>query len=151
MSLRNKLLLLALSTLILPFAGWQLVRQLEGLLREGQAQAQLASAEALARALATRADALPPTGPGFYVQSASEPFVLDGYDEDWREQRIAPQSYPGGLRLARIGLLVEPTSASVAAAFARLTARGVIAERESTAMLISGTGIKTASTIAELF
>ena len=54
-------------------------------------------------------------------------------------------------RLARLGLFVEPTSASVAAAFARLTARGVIKERESTVMLISGTGIKTASTIADLF
>jgi threonine synthase len=54
-------------------------------------------------------------------------------------------------RLARLGLFVEPTSASVAAAFARLTERGVIGERESTVMLISGTGIKTASTIAEMF
>ncbi|MBR1224336.1 MULTISPECIES: threonine synthase [unclassified Bradyrhizobium] len=54
-------------------------------------------------------------------------------------------------RLARLGLFVEPTSASVAAAFASLTARGVIAERESTVVLISGTGIKTASPIAELF
>jgi threonine synthase len=54
-------------------------------------------------------------------------------------------------RLARLGLFVEPTSASVAAAFARLTARGVIEARESTVVLISGTGIKTASTIAELF
>ncbi|CAN7259622.1 threonine synthase [Bradyrhizobium sp. LjRoot220] len=54
-------------------------------------------------------------------------------------------------RLARLGLFVEPTSASVAAAFARLTARGVIEARETTVMLISGTGIKTASAIAELF
>ncbi|MGE9007400.1 threonine synthase [Leptospira interrogans] len=54
-------------------------------------------------------------------------------------------------RLARLGLFVEPTSASVAAAFTRLTDRGVITERESTVVLISGTGIKTASTIAELF
>ena len=54
-------------------------------------------------------------------------------------------------RLARLGLFVEPTSASVAAAFAKLTARGVIKERETTVVLISGTGIKTASTIAELF
>ncbi|MBR1190779.1 threonine synthase [Bradyrhizobium sp. AUGA SZCCT0160] len=54
-------------------------------------------------------------------------------------------------RLARLGLFVEPTSASVAAAFAKLTARGVIKERENTVLLISGTGIKTASTIAELF
>jgi threonine synthase len=54
-------------------------------------------------------------------------------------------------RLARLGLFVEPTSASVAAAFAKLSERGVIQGRESTVMLISGTGIKTASTIAELF
>ncbi|MBR1246561.1 threonine synthase [Bradyrhizobium sp. AUGA SZCCT0169] len=54
-------------------------------------------------------------------------------------------------RLARLGLFVEPTSASVAAAFAKLAARGVIKERENTVLLISGTGIKTASTIAELF
>jgi threonine synthase len=53
-------------------------------------------------------------------------------------------------RLARLGLFVEPTSASAAAAFTKLTAMGVIQERESTVMLISGTGIKTASTIAEL-
>jgi threonine synthase len=54
-------------------------------------------------------------------------------------------------RLARLGLFVEPTSASVAAAFTRLTESGVIKGSESTVMLISGTGIKTASTIAELF
>ena len=54
-------------------------------------------------------------------------------------------------RLARLGLFVEPTSASVAAAFSKLTARGVIQARENTVMVISGTGIKTASTIAELF
>jgi hypothetical protein len=54
-------------------------------------------------------------------------------------------------RLARLGLFMEPTSASVAAAFAKLAARGVIAERENTVLLISGTGIKTASTIAEMF
>jgi threonine synthase len=54
-------------------------------------------------------------------------------------------------RLARLGLFVEPTSASVGAAFTKLTARGVIKARENTVLVISGTGIKTASTIAELF
>lgn len=54
-------------------------------------------------------------------------------------------------RLARFGLFVEPTSASVAAAFEKLTARGVIKERENTVLVISGTGIKTASAIAEMF
>lgn len=99
MSLRNSLLLLALSTLALPFAGWQLVRQLEGLLRQGQAEAQLASAEALARALGADAARLPPAGPGFYVHDAAEALVLDGYDDDWQAGGLALQTLPGGLRL----------------------------------------------------
>jgi two-component system, OmpR family, sensor histidine kinase ChvG len=99
MSLRSKLLLLALSTLILPWAGWLLVRQFEGLLREGQAQAQLASAETLARAVAVQPDALPPSGPGFFVHQARQPFALDGYDEDWRELGLAPQEFQGGLKV----------------------------------------------------
>lgn len=98
MSLRNKLLLLALSTLVLPVAGWLLVRQLEALLREGQAQAQLASAEALARAVAVRADVLPPAGPAWYVASTRQPFTLDGYDEEWQLQNILPQTVAPGLR-----------------------------------------------------
>lgn len=97
MSLRGKLLLLALSTLILPWAGWQLVRQLETLLREGQARTQLASAEVLARAVAVQSDALPPGGSGVYVQGATSAFALDGYDDDWRAQSIAPQSIAPGV------------------------------------------------------
>jgi len=54
-------------------------------------------------------------------------------------------------RLARLGLLAEPTSAVAAAALAKLIARNVIHARERTVVLISGTGIKTASAIAELF
>ena len=53
-------------------------------------------------------------------------------------------------RLARIGLFVEPTSAGAAAALTKLIERKVIAARERTVVLISGTGVKTASTIAEL-
>jgi threonine synthase len=54
-------------------------------------------------------------------------------------------------RLARLGLFVEPTSAGAAAALAKLMERKVITARERTVVLISGTGIKTASTIAEMF
>jgi threonine synthase len=53
-------------------------------------------------------------------------------------------------RLARLGLFVEPTSAGAAAALAKLIERKVITPRERTVVLISGTGIKTASAIAEL-
>ena len=54
MSLRTKLLLLSLGVLVLPWAGWQFVREMETLLRQGQEQALLASAEALARGVAVR-------------------------------------------------------------------------------------------------
>jgi threonine synthase len=53
-------------------------------------------------------------------------------------------------RLARLGLFAEPTSAGAAAALATLIERNVIDARERTVVLISGTGIKTASAIAEL-
>lgn len=99
MTLRRKLLLLALCTLVLPWAGWQLLRQFESLLREGQAQAQLASAEALARAVAAQPEALPTPDAGLFVQEVDEPFQLDGYDEDWRELHLAPQVLPGGLQV----------------------------------------------------
>lgn len=51
MSLRLKLLIVALSTLVLPWMGWQLVRQTESLLRQGQEQALQASAEAIVKAI----------------------------------------------------------------------------------------------------
>src|SRR5687767_4717642 len=98
MTLRRKLLLLALFTLILPWAGWQLLRQFEGLLREGQAQAQLASAEALARAVAAQPEALPASAAGLFVHDAAQAFVLDGYDDEWRAG-FAAQEFPGGLQV----------------------------------------------------
>jgi threonine synthase len=54
-------------------------------------------------------------------------------------------------RLARLGLFAEPTSAGAAAALAKLIERDVIDAHERSVVLITGTGIKTASTIAELF
>ncbi|HEV7778156.1 MAG TPA: ATP-binding protein [Luteibacter sp.] len=83
MSLRRKLLLVALCTLALPLAGWLYVRQMETLLREGQAQALTASARALARSLVVVDAPLPPADGGWYVQQASQPITIDGYADDW--------------------------------------------------------------------
>ncbi len=52
-------------------------------------------------------------------------------------------------RLARMGLFAEPTSASAAAALDKLAASGRIKPRESTVALLTGSGLKAASTIAE--
>ena len=77
MSLRLKLLLAALCTLALPWAGWQFVRQTGRLLREGQEQAWLTSAVLFAKAVQARGAAIP-AGAVLYAQRAREPIVVDG-------------------------------------------------------------------------
>jgi dedicated sortase system histidine kinase len=92
MNLRRKLLLVALCTLALPVAGWLYVRQMETLLREGQAQALTASARAMARSLVVTDAPLPPAGPVWYVQDAANPITVDGYGDDWAP--LTPWSQP---------------------------------------------------------
>lgn len=53
-------------------------------------------------------------------------------------------------RLARQGLFAEPTSASGAAALDRLAGAGVIKPNENTVVILTGTGLKAASTVADL-
>jgi len=94
MTLRRKLLLVALCTLALPVAGWLYVRQMETLLREGQAQALLASANAVARSLVVTGAVAPASGRGWYVQQAPNPITVDGYGDDWAP--LTPWSQPLG-------------------------------------------------------
>ncbi len=104
MSLRLKLLLVALSTLSLPWAGWQFVRQTEALLRQGQEQTLLASASTLARALDALAIEPPAPGTALYVHERKAILRIDGYADDWQpykpyEQAIGPAAEPGKLRV----------------------------------------------------
>jgi len=92
MSLRQKLLLVALCTLALPIAGWSYVRQMETLLRDGQAQALLASAQVVARSLVVTDAIGPSSGPSWYVQQAAGPITVDGYGDDWAP--LTPWSQP---------------------------------------------------------
>ena len=92
MTLRRKLLLVALCTLALPVAGWLYVRQMENLLREGQAQALLASARAVARSLVVTGAMSPRDGDGWYVEQAPNPITVDGYGDDWAP--LTPWSQP---------------------------------------------------------
>ena len=96
MTLRRKLLLVALCTLALPVAGWLYVRQMENLLRDGQAQALTASARAVARSLAVTGATLPDSAEGWYVQHADTPITVDGYGDDWAP--LTPWSEPVGTR-----------------------------------------------------
>ncbi|HEX7369944.1 MAG TPA: histidine kinase dimerization/phospho-acceptor domain-containing protein, partial [Rhodanobacteraceae bacterium] len=83
MTLRHKLLLVALSTLALPWAGWLYVRQMEHLLRNSQEQALLAIAFALDRGLVAVGAELPHADQAWYVENATQPIVIDGKAGDW--------------------------------------------------------------------
>jgi signal transduction histidine kinase len=92
MSLRLKLLLLGLLTLVLPWGGCQYAREMEKALREAEKQSLLAMAETLAASLQGRTDLLyradvngpDPPGPADLqpVLLSSAPF-LDGYADEW--------------------------------------------------------------------
>ena len=94
MSLRLKLLLVALSTLTLPWAGWQFVTQTEALLRQGQEQSLVASASTLARALAALDVEVPAAGSALYVHPRVSDLRIDGYAADW--QAFKPYAQPIG-------------------------------------------------------
>ncbi|HEX4852766.1 ATP-binding protein [Arenimonas sp.] len=93
MTLRAKLLLLSLSVLALPWAGWKFVQQLEFLLRQGQEQALLASAEALARGIAVRPASLPPAGEGWFAHRLAFAPRLDGEAGDWQGAEVDPYAF----------------------------------------------------------
>ena len=99
MNLRRKLLLVALCTLALPIASWLYVRQMEALLRDGQAQALLASAGAVARSLVVTGAVQPESGQAWYVQRAPGPITVDGYGDDWAPLTPWSQSLGGHGRL----------------------------------------------------
>jgi two-component system sensor histidine kinase ChvG len=92
-SIRLQLLIVALTTLILPWAGCQYARELEGTLRMSQEDALEASADTIAHALAAEpqrvfrdADDTEPFSENdgdLYVFPLHAQPLLDGYREDW--------------------------------------------------------------------
>jgi two-component system, OmpR family, sensor histidine kinase ChvG len=91
-SIRFQLLLVALATLVLPWAGCQYARELETALRVAQENALLASADTIARALSAEPARVfpnpddqpfkPDQGDIYVYPLHSEP-LLDGYRDDW--------------------------------------------------------------------
>jgi threonine synthase len=65
---------------------------------------------------------------------------------------IAEDEIVAALRkLAAMGLYVEPTCATAAAAAGRLLATGRISPRETTVVVLTGTGLKASAFMTELF
>jgi len=99
MKLRGQLMLVTSLVLVLPLVGLQFVAQVEKLLRQGQEQALIDSARALAtvapRPLIEDASIAEP----LYVHSARQPLLLDGYGDDWAAWLdISERLGPGGRR-----------------------------------------------------
>jgi dedicated sortase system histidine kinase len=98
-SLRRQLLALSLVLLALPWAGCEFLRETERTLRAGQALAVEATADAIAIALGSDSALLYPApqrrfsaqSTDWYIPTAGQPLIADGYDDDWREQpQLAP-------------------------------------------------------------
>src|SRR6184192_319902 len=133
MSLRLKLLLLGLATLILPWGGCQYAREMESALREGEQNSLQAVSQTIAASLQGRTDllyreALPPPdaldAPAAPVSPGADPVraflnpgpydlkplaltaapLLDGYPDDWPHDPSA-WAYFGKDDLHRFGIL----------------------------------------------
>src|SRR3954467_2128134 len=93
MSLRAKLLLLSLLTLLLPWAGWRYAQQMETTLRHGQEDSLITTADVLSRVVASEPESLyrvpefasefdPATGDYFAPLLPTTP-LIDGFADEW--------------------------------------------------------------------
>jgi two-component system sensor histidine kinase ChvG len=108
MSLRLKLLLLGLATLVLPWAGLEYAREMEAALRDGEQQSLQDIARTIAASLQGRSDllyrmvpdsGLTPPGPNDLqaVPLLAAPF-LDGYADEWPRNSPFRRSFSAGPR-----------------------------------------------------
>lgn len=86
MPLRLQLALVSLCLLLLPWSGWQVLQQMESLLRQGQQETLGAVADSVLRELVERPGLLPPAGPRWFAQSLPRQPRLDGVADEWSEQ-----------------------------------------------------------------
>lgn len=83
MPLRLQLALVSLCLLLLPWGGWQVLRQMESLLRQGQQETLGAVADSVLRELGERPGLFPPGGPRWFAQPLERQPRIDGNADDW--------------------------------------------------------------------
>lgn len=93
---------MSLVLLAIPWAGYQYVKEMEGFLRDGQEEALLATARAVARVLHEQPELFRYQGGllrtahsnvHLYVRPLRSPIQLDGYVDDWRPYRDRAQRF----------------------------------------------------------
>ena len=102
MNLKRQLLLVSLLTLVLPWAGYQVVRETESALRAGQQQMLAGTARAIAESLAQYPEEFPAAresdhvfGDQLYGHPLERRPEVDGYFDDWTLARDSLQTLPG--------------------------------------------------------
>jgi two-component system, OmpR family, sensor histidine kinase ChvG len=102
MNLKQQLLLVSLLTLVLPWAGYQFIRETESALRSGQQEMLAGTARAIADSLAQYEDEFPLTrasdhvvGDQLYGHRISTQPIIDGYFDDWGLPRASLRSLRG--------------------------------------------------------
>jgi dedicated sortase system histidine kinase len=114
MSLRTRLLLLSLLTLILPWAGCRYAQQMEATMREGQEEALLTTARSIARVVSTETELLyrdlsfstefdSQAGDLFAAELMSPP-LLDGFADEWPQPARDLPAGAFGPEIPRVGL-----------------------------------------------
>lgn len=114
MSLRTKLLLLSLLTLILPWAGWQYAQQMETTLRRGQEDALLTTAQVLSRVVASEPELLyrvpdlrrqfdPARGDLFAPLLVTRP-LIDGFADEWPQPARPVPGFEDSQPKVRLGV-----------------------------------------------
>ncbi len=102
-SIRFKLLLVSLTLMVIPWAGYRYIQEIEGFLRQTQEQTLLGTAQAVATILHNRDEVFVRSGEAdradgdhnyVYVQPVDRDIQIDGYIEDWRPYLQNRRSYP---------------------------------------------------------
>ncbi len=102
MKLRSQLFLVSLITLCLPWAGCQSIQEMESSLRKGQAEALLATAQAVAARLGETPELLNADSQRFvdarlqlFAPELSAAVIVDGYPDEWRVLPITAREFTG--------------------------------------------------------
>ncbi|BFM12390.1 proteobacterial dedicated sortase system histidine kinase [Simiduia litorea] len=103
MQLTRQLVLVGTLTLILPWSGLQFIAEMEASLRDGQTRAMKASAQAVAKLVASDANYfsllsrhLAPGGQdALYAHPLLAAPIVDGYDDEWRHFPFSARSLAG--------------------------------------------------------
>jgi len=109
-SIRFKLLLVALTLIAIPWAGYRYIQETEAFLRQGQEKVLLGTAQAIATVLHNREDLFTAGANSkwtLYVHPLHSIIQLDGYTEDWKPYLHNARHYDSGKTLSYDHLVAE--------------------------------------------